>query len=354
MKFDSWYTDNLVCPRTHSPLNFVKDRLVCREGHEYPVVDGIPVMLLESEEQTMEIAQNSLMRAKGLMIDRRCPDLYLESLGASEEEKDIAAELLNTQTNRIDPVVSVVIAATNGIMFKHLIGRLKEYPVPNIPLPKSNNELFLEVGCHWGRWCIAAARKGYSCVGIDPSLSGIAAARRVANQLNLEIKYVVADGRFLPFSNQSFDVVFSYSVFQHLSENNVKLCLEQIVRVLKDGGKSIIQMPNWFAVRNLYNQLKRRFRKAKNFEVRYWSIQKLMEVFGSVGQTTISVDCFFGLGVQETDLRFMPFCKRVVILLSSLLKNLSRIMPMFCYVADSLYVTSICSIKNNTKKGDIS
>ena len=273
MKFDPWYTDNLVCPRIHAPLSFVKDRLICRDGHEYPVVDGIPVMLLESEEQTMEIAKNSLMRAKGLVIDPRCPDFYLESLGVSEEKKTLAMELSVTQTNKIDPVVSVVIADTNGIMFKHLVGKLKEYPIPNIPLPNSgNNESFLEIGCNWGRWCIAAARKGYRSIGIDPSLSAIMAARRVAHQLGMPIKYVVGDGRFLPFKNGSFDVVFSYSVLQHLSENNVQAMLEQIAQVLNAGGKSVIQMPNWLGVRNLYNQLKRGFHEAKNFEVRYWSI----------------------------------------------------------------------------------
>ena len=38
------------------------------------------------------------------------------------------------------------------------------------------------------------------------------AASRLAKAMNLDIKYVVADGRFLPFRNGLFDFVYSYSV----------------------------------------------------------------------------------------------------------------------------------------------
>ena len=37
----------------------------------------------------------------------------------------------------------------------------------------------LDIGCSWGRWSLAAARKGYSVVGIDPSLGAVMAARRI-------------------------------------------------------------------------------------------------------------------------------------------------------------------------------
>ena len=66
-----------------------------------------------------------------------------------------------------------------------------------------------------GRWSIAAARKGFSVVGIDPSLGAVMAARRIAKELNLDIKYLVADGRFLPFRERQFKVAYSYSVLQH-------------------------------------------------------------------------------------------------------------------------------------------
>src|SRR5262249_41288403 len=118
----------------------------------------------------------------------------------------------NVGPGEVDPFVRNAIGATNGNLYQHLVGNLREYPIPRLRLPAGENRPFLEVGCNWGRWCIAAARLGYKTVGIDPSLKSIRAAKRVSRQLGIEITYVVADGRYLPFRDRSFDQVFSYSV----------------------------------------------------------------------------------------------------------------------------------------------
>ena len=60
----------------------------------------------------------------------------------------------------------------------HLMGKLDRYPIPEIRLPESQGETLPDVGCNWGRWSVAAARKGYAVVGIDPSMGGVMAARR--------------------------------------------------------------------------------------------------------------------------------------------------------------------------------
>jgi ubiquinone/menaquinone biosynthesis C-methylase UbiE len=102
----------------------------------------------------------------------------------------------------------------------------------------------LDIGCNWGRWSIAAARKGFSVVGIDPSLGAVMAARRIANELNLNIKYLVADGRFLLFPDNHFKVAHSYSVLQHFSKDDARRTIAQISRVLEPGGLAKIQMAN--------------------------------------------------------------------------------------------------------------
>jgi ubiquinone/menaquinone biosynthesis C-methylase UbiE len=109
-------------------------------------------------------------------------------------------------------------------------------------------------GCNWGRWSIAAARKGYRVVGIDPSLGGVLAARRAAKSLSIEADFIVADARHLPFKDVSLDNVFSYSVIQHLSKPDALKSFAEIARILKPSGKSLIQMPNAFGIRNLYHQ----------------------------------------------------------------------------------------------------
>jgi len=339
---DPWFLDNLVCPVDHSPLIFSAGNLVSSAGRKYPVIDGIPVMLRDDVEQTMSLCLESLKRARGESAgDPRNPDLYLESLGVSETEKSIALTLATQGNSKIDPVVSVIIGATSGYSYQQLIGKLETYPIPELRLPPSKGETFLDIGCNWGRWSIAAARKGYTVIGADPSLGAIMAARRVAQQNNLTIKYVVADARFLPFRKASIDVAFSYSVLQHLSKENVRLALSAVAYSLKPGGKSLIQMPNFLGIRSLQHQLRRRFREAQGFEVRYWSIPELKAAFSdAVGKSTVSVDCYFGLGLQKSDIGIMSTRMKRLINLSEFLRSLSKTLGFMVYVADSLYVSS--------------
>jgi 2-polyprenyl-3-methyl-5-hydroxy-6-metoxy-1,4-benzoquinol methylase len=192
-------------------------------------------MLRDDLHQTMPIARASLARARNEpgAVDLRNPRLFLESLSISDAEKEQALNLARLTENKIDPVVSVIIAATNGLLYKHLIGKLNNYPIPDFRLPTGDNKILLDIGCNWGRWSIAAARKGYKVIGIDPSLGAIMAAKRVARQLDLDIEYLVADGRYLPFENESFDVVFSYSVIQHFSKEDALRTIKEISRILK-------------------------------------------------------------------------------------------------------------------------
>ena len=340
---DNWYTQNLVCPIEKTPLHLSDNYLISNSGRKYPVVDGIPVMLLDNVENTMDIMTASLRRANGdnEVIDNRAPELYLESLGISDAEKNIIVYLTEQSNVLVDPVVSLLVAATSGITYKHLVGNLTDYPIPQLKLPDGVGKLFLDLGCNWGRWCIAAARKGYTTVGIDPSLGAVMTARRVADKMGLSINYVVGDARYLPFKNSSFDMVFSYSVLQHMSKQNVETILSDIERVLCTDGMSLIQMPNYLGIRNLQNQLKRRFKEAKNFEVRYWSISDLKNTFSdTIGKTTIDVDCFFGLGLQYSDIDIMPHNIKLIIKLSETLSKVSIKIGLLKYFADSLYVKS--------------
>jgi SAM-dependent methyltransferase/uncharacterized protein YbaR (Trm112 family) len=336
---DPWYADNLACPRTHEPLAESATGLDSPEGVRYPVVEGIPVLLRDDVEQTIGIARASLDRAHGRLVDQRAPDLHLESLGISEEEKIGVLALARQSSGPVDPVVSFLIAATNGIAYRHLLGRLDRYPIPDFPL--EGRGTLLDLGCSWGRWTIAASRQGFEVVGLDPSLGALMAARRAAKTLGAAPKFVCGDARFLPFRDATFDAVFSYSVLQHLSEADVELALGEVARVLKPGGVSLIQMPNRLGLRCLYHQTRRRFRTPTDFEVRYWSLGSLKETFNRrVGLSSISVDCFFGLGLQKADAGLMPASKSALIRVSETLRRWSMHFAPITRVADSVFILS--------------
>lgn len=331
----------LVCPRHGTRFFEAGSSLHCEEGHHYPIVDDVPV-LLDSGPQTLWVAERSLKEASCPGQGAAEDPYFLDTIGISERERNELKERVRRPSGGpVDPCVSFLIGATNGIAYKNLIGKLTEYPIPELRLPPANGELFLDIGCNWGRWCIAAARLGYVPIGIDPSLGAVFAARRVAAQLGLNAKFIVGDARLLPFRKGSMDAVFSYSVLQHFSNDDAISTAREIGRVLRTNGRSLIQMPTVLGVRCMYHQARRWWRKPRNFEVRYWTVPALREMFTEyVGPTTFSVDCFFGIGLQAADLVFMPCLVKVAIRTSEVLRKISRRLRWLCYVADSIYVES--------------
>jgi SAM-dependent methyltransferase/uncharacterized protein YbaR (Trm112 family) len=341
---DPWYLTHLACPRDHLALHEAGGRLACSAGHSYPVVDGVPVMLLDDVAQTMGVAEESMRQANAATSrgDELASALYLETLGISDDEKRALAALAREGRSRIDPVVAFMVGATSGYMYKHVIGTLASYPIPELRLPDGGGKRLLDIGCNWGRWSIAAARKGYDVVGIDPQLGAVMAARRVCRSLGVAARFIVGDARYLPFPADTFDFAFSYSVLQHLSREDVRLVLSGVGRTLASGGTAFIQMPTVFGIRCLYHQARRRFKEGSGFDVRYWTVPALERIFSqSIGPATTSVDCYFGIGLQRSDRALMPAPLKAILTASEVLREASRFVPPLKYVADSVYVTAV-------------
>jgi len=313
--------DLVVCPRDQLKLEQRGDTLFCSNGHEYPILGGVPILLVSDAAPTHMEATLSIEAGRL----RELPAYGATPTGL-----------------RVDPWVNQAIGATNGMLYLPVLGKLTEYPIPAIRLPPGQGQLLLEIGCSWGRWSIAAAQAGYHSVGIDPSLNGVLAARRVTQQLGIDACFAVADGRYLPFRSGTFDQVFSYSVLQHLSKLDVCVILADINRVLRPGGRSLIQMANRFGVRCLYHQARRGFRATHGFEVRYWSPRELEQTFaGLIGPTELSIDGFFSLDPQISDVRFFPASYKAIVYASELLRRVGAAFPALKLVADSLYVDSV-------------
>jgi SAM-dependent methyltransferase len=309
----------LACPRDGGALELRGEALSCADGHEYDYVDGIPVMLLDEE---LEPTQPGYWASPDQIAAIR------------------AAEPPVVEGDAVDPYVARLIVGTHGNLYRHLALGLPRYPIPDLPLAPARSELLLDIGCNWGRWTIAAARAGYRPIGVDPSFEAIVAARRIADQLGLDARYLVADARRLPFPNGTFDVVFSYGVLQHFSKADAEVAVGEIARTLKPGGTSLVQMPNAFGVRNIVQLARRGSRKAERFEVRYWRPAELRRVFSAIGRTTLSADGFFTLNPQARDLDLLPRRYRLVVRASEALRRASSRIPALTALADSLAVRS--------------
>lgn len=222
---NEWLRNHLVCPRDKEKLYAKDGKLVCSKQHTYPVVSGIPIMLVDDIDAT-----------HGYIIST------LEKVSKLDSNNQDTDKIKNGKRNNLEvgEFVQSEIPYTSGILYLPLKNKLTRYPIPEFRLPKGNGEMLLDIGCNWGRWSIAAAQKGYQVIGIDPSLDAVLAARRVSRQLGVEPNFVVGDARFLPFADDSFDTVFSYGVFQHFSKENAKNSFDEITRVLKKTLQSVL------------------------------------------------------------------------------------------------------------------
>lgn len=313
----------LACPRDRGDLDLAGDSLSCAQGHRYPVVRNIPVMLLDDVTQTLAVATDSMREA---------------AHGAPPEVRSDSAA-----PAAVDPYVQSAIGGTGGYLYNQLQQTLREYPIPEMRLARASEpgEFLLDVGSNWGRWCIAAARLGYAAVGIDPSLEAIQAAVRVARQLGADARFVVGDARYLPFADSTFSAVFSYSVLQHFAKPDASRALGEAGRVLKPGGRSLIQMANVYGLRCLYHQMLRGSREPVDFEVRYWTPGELKSAASrAIGPTALSIDGFFSLNPQHSDLRILKPAHRLVVRASDTMRALSRFAPALLNVADSIYLDS--------------
>jgi hypothetical protein len=67
----------------------------------------------------------------------------------------------------------------------------------------------------------------------------------------------------------------------------------------------------------------------------------LKKLFGTYfGPCKLSVDGYFGLGIQPSDRHMMSFPKKLVIDTSELLRYISRGFPPLVALADSLYISA--------------
>lgn len=328
----------LACPRDRSPLHIENGRLHCAHGHDYPVVDGIPVFLLREHEPTIGIAAASLRAAE---TGDGAP-LYLETLGLSDSERrDVARDWRQSANNEalIDAAISHLIGATSGLAYVELIGRLHDYPIPDIPVGPGNGEWLLDVGCGWGRWSVSAARIGWRAVGIDPSLGALLAARRAFARTTPRAHFVCGDARHLPFKTDGFAAAFSYSVIQHFSQADAERAFAEIGRVLRPRGLARIQMAHRGGMRARYMQA-----RAGDgiFKVRYWPLSALRAAADKhIGRSRLEPEAFGGLGLLAEDRQYLPLKARLLVSLSHALKATARLVPWLIRIADSVYVVAI-------------
>ena len=100
----------------------------------------------------------------------------------------------------------------------------------------------LDAPCGFGRHAIPLARAGYRVTGVDRSTVLLDEARRRAGGERWP-KFVTADYRELPFKDSSFDAALNlYTSLGYLGDEEDTRALASIRRVLREGGRLVIEM----------------------------------------------------------------------------------------------------------------
>lgn len=103
----------------------------------------------------------------------------------------------------------------------------------------------LDLACGHGRIASRLAERGARVTGLDATPLFLERARKQAAAARLRVEYVQGDMRSLPWPDQSFDRVISwFTSFGYFEDEDNRLVLREARRVLRPGGKLLIENNN--------------------------------------------------------------------------------------------------------------
>jgi len=125
--------------------------------------------------------------------------------------------------------------------------------VDNAPITDAKKTRLLEVGTGTADMCIFMSWLGYKVTSIDNDQSVLENVMlrdlmRTAGDLNL----LKQDAFNLPFSDKTFDIVFSQGFLEHFSDEEIVMLIAEQLRV---GKKVIFSVPSfWYSRRDFGNE----------------------------------------------------------------------------------------------------
>ncbi|MFH1061439.1 MAG: class I SAM-dependent methyltransferase, partial [Candidatus Omnitrophota bacterium] len=169
-----------------------------------------------------------------------------------------------------------------------------------------NDKLILETGCGTGRLCCLLGESFYNAriIGIDITQESLDIANKLKEYLGVSnVDFKKGDLFKLDYPDEYFDVVFNDGGIEHFpleQENNYNDALREMIRVLKPGGKIIVDVPNWNCFAHTFYKwfLKK---TGKGYEYGYeksFKRRELISLFKSHGLEQLQLrayDCAHGI-----------------------------------------------------------
>lgn len=184
-----------------------------------------------------------------------------------------------------------------------------------------------EDGCGVGLYLRRLAKEAKQAIGLEIELERAQEARQVATQV------VCGAGEYLPFPSNSFDLILSHEVLEHVQDD--AQAVREIVRTLRPGGRLVLFVPNrgypyethgiyWrgkyqFGNIPLVNYLPRKLRDRLAPHVRVYSRSDLNKLFAGLPVRMVEQTVIFG--AYDNIIRRSPALGR---LLRSVLQGLEK------------------------------
>ncbi len=139
----------------------------------------------------------------------------------------------------------------------------------------------LDLGCGVGDRAAVISEAGNRCTGVEISAEILETAR----QKHPEVHFEVDDAIYLRnFEPDSFDVVLSSQMLEHLHPDDVPLHFESVARVLRPGGIYYLDTPNRLLgpsdVSKYFN-----CKVAQGFHLKEWTYRELLDLMSKYGFT---------------------------------------------------------------------
>jgi ubiquinone/menaquinone biosynthesis C-methylase UbiE len=103
------------------------------------------------------------------------------------------------------------------------------------------HDRILEIGCGIGTVVHELSKKGHDVIGIDISGEAIEYGRKKYGDIHLEVQAAET----LPYEDESFEVVLSFDLFEHIAA--IDKHISEVKRVLRPGGYYLFQTPNRYS-----------------------------------------------------------------------------------------------------------
>ena len=105
----------------------------------------------------------------------------------------------------------------------------------------------LDMSCGVGTFAFHGLRKGYDVYGIEPENWKLEYIKLKIKEQNLpkiwEQRFIKGIRENLPFKDDIFDYIMTYQTLEHVQ--NLEKCIDEMIRVLKNGGKLKIHAPDY-------------------------------------------------------------------------------------------------------------